>query len=585
MTRLSVEMLAADAPEPITSAGHAQLGIAVLAGIAVIVLLITKFKLHAFLSLTIGSLALGAIAGAPLDKVLLSFSAGLGSTVAGVGVLIALGAILGKMLADSGGADQIVDTILAKAGGRSMPWAMVLIASVIGLPLFFEVGIVLLIPVVLMVAKRGNYSLMRIGIPALAGLSVMHGLVPPHPGPLVAIDAVGADLGITLALGVLVAIPTVIIAGPVFSKYAARWVDVPAPENMIPQRASDELDKRPGFGATLFTVLLPVILMLAKALVDIVVDDPENMVQRIFDVVGAPMIALLASVLVGIFTLLRPAGFSKERISPLVEKGLMPIAGILLIVGAGGGFKQTLIDSGVGKMVLEISEDWSIPALLLAWLIAVAIRLATGSATVATVSAAGLVAPLAADMSTTHTALLVLAIGAGSLFLSHVNDAGFWLVKEYFGLSVGQNLKTWSVMECIISVVAGGGFKQTLIDSGVGKMVLEISEDWSIPALLLAWLIAVAIRLATGSATVATVSAAGLVAPLAADMSTTHTALLVLAIGAGSLFLSHVNDAGFWLVKEYFGLSVGQNLKTWSVMECIISVVAGGIVLLLSLVI
>ncbi|MFB7935309.1 gluconate:H+ symporter [Streptomyces sp. NPDC056039] len=456
MTRLSVEMLAADAPEPITSAGHAQLGIAVLAGIAVIVLLITKFKLHAFLALTIGSLALGAIAGAPLDKVLLSFSAGLGTTVAGVGVLIALGAILGKMLADSGGADQIVDTILEKAGGRSMPWAMVLIASVIGLPLFFEVGIVLLIPVVLMVAKRGNYSLMRIGIPALAGLSVMHGLVPPHPGPLVAIDAVGADLGVTLALGVLVAVPTVIIAGPVFSKYAARWVDVPAPDNMIPQRASEDLEKRPGFGATLFTVLLPVILMLAKALVDIVVDDPENPVQRVFDVIGAPMIALLASVLVGIFTLLRPAGFSKERVSPLVEKSLMPIAGILLIVGAGGGFKQTLIDTGVGQMVLEISEDWSIPALLLAWLIAVAIRLATGSATVATVSAAGLVAPLAADMSTTHTALLVLAIGAGSLFFSHVNDAGFWMVKEYFGLTVGQNIKTWSVMETIISVVAGG---------------------------------------------------------------------------------------------------------------------------------
>ncbi|GAB2749181.1 GntP family permease [Streptomyces bullii] len=456
MTRLSVEMLAADAPEPITSAGHAQLGIAVLAGIAVIVLLITKFKLHAFLALTIGSLALGAFAGAPLDKVLTSFSTGLGSTVAGVGVLIALGAVLGKMLADSGGADQIVDTILDKAGGRSMPWAMVLIASVIGLPLFFEVGIVLLIPVVLMVAKRGNYSLMRIGIPALAGLSVMHGLVPPHPGPLVAIDAVKADLGVTLALGVLVAVPTVIIAGPLFSRYAAKWVDVPAPERMIPQRASEELDRRPGFGATLFTVLLPVILMLAKALVDIVIDDPENLLQRVFDVIGAPMIALLASVLVGIFTLLRPAGYAKERISPLVEKSLGPIAGILLIVGAGGGFKQTLIDSGVGRMVLEISEDWSIPALLLAWLIAVAIRLATGSATVATVSAAGLVAPLAADMSTTHAALLVLAIGAGSLFLSHVNDAGFWLVKEYFGLSVGQNLKTWSVMECIISVVAGG---------------------------------------------------------------------------------------------------------------------------------
>ncbi|MFD7436598.1 GntP family permease [Streptomyces sp. NPDC059861] len=455
MTRLSVEMLAADPVEPITSAGHAQLGIAVLAGIAVIVVLITKFKLHAFLALTIGSLALGAFAGAPLDKVITTFTTGLGSTVAGVGVLIALGAILGKMLADSGGADEIVDTILAKASGRSMPWAMVLIASVIGLPLFFEVGVVLLIPVVLMVAKRGNYSLMRIGIPALAGLSVMHGLVPPHPGPLVAIDALGADLGVTLALGVLVAIPTVIIAGPLFSRYAARWVDVPAPDRMIPQRASEELQKRPGFGATLLTIMLPVILMLSKALVDIVIDDPENTTQRVFDVVGSPLIALLASVLLGIFTLLRPAGFAKERVSGLVEKGLAPIAGILLIVGAGGGFKQTLIDTGVGQMILDISKDWSIPALLLAWLIAVAIRLATGSATVATVSAAGLVAPLAVGMSTGETALLVLAIGAGSLFFSHVNDAGFWLVKEYFGLTVGQTIKTWSVMETIISVVAG----------------------------------------------------------------------------------------------------------------------------------
>ncbi|WP_046500692.1 GntT/GntP/DsdX family permease [Streptomyces odonnellii] len=456
MTSLSVETLAADTVEPITSAGNAQLGIAVLAGIAVIVLLITVAKLHAFLALTIGSLALGAFAGAPLDKVIASFTAGLGSTVAGVGVLIALGAILGKLLADSGGADQIVDTILAKAGGRAMPWAMVLIASVIGLPLFFEVGIVLLIPVVLLVAKRGNYSLMRIGIPALAGLSVMHGLIPPHPGPLVAIDAIGANLGVTLALGVVVAIPTVIIAGPLFSRYAARWVDIPAPDRMVPQRTSEKLERRPSFAATVATVLLPVVLMLGKALVDIVVDDPENTVQRVADVVGSPLIALLAAVLVGLFTLGRAAGFTKDRIASTVEKSLAPIAGVLMIVGAGGGFKQTLIDSGVGQMVLDISKDWSIPALLLAWLIAVAIRLATGSATVATISAAGLAAPLAADMTSTHAALLVLAIGAGSLFFSHVNDAGFWLVKEYFGMNVGQTIKTWSVMETLISVVGLG---------------------------------------------------------------------------------------------------------------------------------
>ncbi|MDN3293570.1 gluconate:H+ symporter [Streptomyces ficellus] len=453
MTSLNVEMLAADAAEPITSAGNGQLGIAVLAGIALIVLLITRFRLHAFLALTIGSLGLGALAGAPLDAAIESFTKGLGSTVAGVGVLIALGAILGKLLADSGGADQIVDTILARAGGRAMPWAMVLIASVIGLPLFFEVGIVLLIPVVLLVAKRGDYSLMRIGVPALAGLSVMHGLIPPHPGPLVAIDALGANLGVTLALGLVVAIPTVIIAGPLFSRYAARWVDVPAPERLIPQRPSQDLERRPGFGATVATVLLPVVLMLVKALVDIVVGNPDNHVQRVTDVIGSPLIALLAAVLVGLFTLGRAAGFTKERISATVETSLAPIAGVLLIVGAGGGFKQTLIDVGVGQMILDFSKDWSIPALLLAWLIAVAIRLATGSATVATISAAGLVAPLAAGMSTSHAALLVLAIGAGSLFFSHVNDAGFWLVKEYFGMSVGQTIKTWSVMETIISVV------------------------------------------------------------------------------------------------------------------------------------
>ncbi|MBL1088767.1 MULTISPECIES: GntT/GntP/DsdX family permease [Streptomyces] len=474
MTHLSVEMLAADATVPITSAGHAQLGIAVLAGIAVIVLLITKFKLHAFLSLIIGSLVLGAVAGAPLDKVIVSFSTGLGTTVAGTGVLIALGAILGRLLADSGGADQIVDTILAKFGGagpqalpakggggrragrRAMPWAMVLIAGIVGLPIFFEVGIVLLIPVVLLVAKRGNFSLMRIGIPALAGLSVMHGLIPPHPGPLVAIDAVGANLGITLALGVVVAVPTAIIAGPVFSRYAARWVDVRPPEKMIPQRASEEPEKRPGFGITVATVLLPVVMMLAKALVDVVVDDPKAGVQRVFDVVGSPLIALLTAVIVAMFTLGRAAGFSRGRTAATVEKSLAPIAGVVLIVGAGGGFKQTLVDCGVGQMILDVSKGWHLSALLLAWLIAVAIRLATGSATVATISAAGLVAPLAADMSTTHVALLVLAIGCGSLFFSHVNDAGFWLVKEYFGLSVGQTLKTWSVMETLISVVGIG---------------------------------------------------------------------------------------------------------------------------------
>ncbi|MBM9506127.1 GntP family permease [Actinacidiphila acididurans] len=456
MSALSVELLAASTPPPITDAGHTRLALAALAGIAVIVLLITRWKMHAFLALTIGSGVLGVVAGAALADTVTSFTTGLGSTVASVGTLIALGSILGKLLADSGGADQIVDTILSRTSEKRLPWAMALIAGLIGLPLFFEVGIVLLIPVVLLVARRGNHSLIRIGIPALAGLSVMHGLVPPHPGPLAAIDAIHADLGTTLALGVLVAIPTLAIAGPLFGRVASGWVDATPPDRMTPGRASDDLERRPSFLATVCTMLLPVVLMLSKALVDVIVDDKGSLTYRIFDVIGTPLIALLAAVVVAMFTLGRAAGFTKERISSTVDASLMPIAGILLIVGAGGGFKQTLIDCGVGTMILDWSNGWHISALLLGWLIAVLIRIATGSATVAIISASGLVAPLAAGMSGTHTALLVLAVGAGSLFFSHVNDAGFWLVKEYFGMDVPQTLKTWSTMETVISVVALG---------------------------------------------------------------------------------------------------------------------------------
>ncbi|MEU4119677.1 gluconate:H+ symporter [Kitasatospora sp. NPDC028055] len=445
----------AAAPPALPHTGSdSQLLLAVLLSIGAIVLLITKLKLHPFLALTLGSGLLAAVAGAPFDKLLSSFSTGFGSTVASVGLLIGLGAMLGKLLADSGGANIIADTVLSRTGNRALPWAMALIAAVLGLPLFFEVGVVLLIPIVLLVARRGNVPLMRVGIPALAGLSVLHGLVPPHPGPLVAVDALKADLGITLALGLLIAVPTLIIAGPLFARVAERWVGpLEIPAATAPEETA-ESERTPSFGAVLATILLPVVLMLGKALADVVIDDPKAVGQRVFDFIGSPLIALLAATLLAMLTLGRAAGFDKARISDTVGKALGPIAGIVFIVGAGGGFKQTLIDVGVGNAVSSWSGKWHISALLLGWLIAVLIRLATGSATVATITAAGIVSPLAANMSSTHAALLVLAIGAGSLFLSHVNDAGFWLVKEYFGMSVGQTLKSWSVMETVISVVA-----------------------------------------------------------------------------------------------------------------------------------
>ncbi|WP_370970844.1 gluconate:H+ symporter [Amycolatopsis sp. cg9] len=434
--------------------GHdSRLIIATVVAIAVIVVLITKVKLHPFLSLVLGSLVLGLTAGMPVDKLLKSFTNGVGSTVASVGILIALGAMLGKLLADSGGADQIVDTVLGKARDKSLPWAMALVAALIGLPMFFEIGLVMLIPVVLLAVKRTGKPLMLLGIPAVAGLSVLHGLVPPHPGPLAAAGALNANVGITLAFGLLVGIPTLVVAGPLFGRLAARLVpDAVAPERLVPERA--ETDKpRPSFAATLTTVLLPVVLMLAKALSDILLAK-DSQARKILDFVGDPLIALLAAVLVGMVLLGRPAGLGRDKLSTVVGDSLGPIAGIILIVGAGGGFKQTLVDAGVGDVITGLAKDANLSPLLLGWLVAVAIRLATGSATVATVSAAGIVAPLAAGMDPSQSALLVLAIGAGSLFFSHVNDAGFWLVKEYFGLSVGQTLKSWSVMETLISVVA-----------------------------------------------------------------------------------------------------------------------------------
>ncbi|WP_410636538.1 gluconate:H+ symporter [Amycolatopsis sp. cmx-4-83] len=434
--------------------GHdTRLIAATVVAIAVIVVLITKVKLHPFLSLVLGSLVLGLTAGMPVDKLLKSFTTGVGSTVASVGILIALGAMLGKLLADSGGADQIVDTVLGKARDKSLPWAMALVAALIGLPMFFEIGLVMLIPVVLLAVKRTGKPLMLLGIPAVAGLSVLHGLVPPHPGPLAAAGALNANVGITLAFGLLVGIPTLVIAGPLFGKLAARLVpDAAPPERLVPERA-DTGKPRPSFAATLTTVLLPVVLMLAKALSDILLAK-DSQARKILDFVGDPLIALLVAVLVGMVLLGRPAGLGRDKLSTVVGDSLGPVAGIILIVGAGGGFKQTLVDAGVGDVITGLAKDANLSPLLLGWLVAVAIRLATGSATVATVSAAGIVAPLAAGMDPSQSALLVLAIGAGSLFFSHVNDAGFWLVKEYFGLSVGQTLKSWSVMETLISVVA-----------------------------------------------------------------------------------------------------------------------------------
>ena len=470
----ALTVLAADTELAEPVAGGLQLVLAALAGIAVIVVLITVAKLHPFLALIFGALTVGLVAGVNIGDVLESFADGFGTTAAGVGVLIAFGAMFAKLLADSGGADEIVDTIVGHASPRALPWAMALVGSIIGLPMFFEIGLVLLMPVIYLVARRSQLSLITVGIPALAGLSAMHGLVPPHPGPLTAIDLLGADLGITLALGVAVAIPTVIVAGPLFGKLAGRWVVLDVPDRFDADDFSGNggggtaaaaeggdgtgtatqtaTRTRPSFGMTMFSVLLPVALMMGKALVDIFIDDEDNLLRQTFDILGRPLMALLIAVIVGIFTLGRGAAMTRDQITKCLETSLPPVAGIILIVAAGGGFKQVLVDTGIGTKLAEWATAANISVILLAWVLAVLIRLATGSATVATITASSLMLGLVEGMSTGEISLIVLAVGAGSVFFSHVNDAGFWLVKEYFGMSVGQTIKTWSIMETVLSV-------------------------------------------------------------------------------------------------------------------------------------
>ena len=417
MTATVLPVLLAQASTAPPASGT-RLVVAALIGIALIVVLITRFKVHPFLALTIGSLVVAAIAGLAVAAAITSYLKGFGDTAAGVGTLIALGAMFGKLLADSGGGDQIADTIIGRSSTRTLPWAMALVGALIGLPMFFEIGLVLLMPIIFLVARRSGLSLVKVGIPALAGLSVMHGLVPPHPGPLVAIAALNANLGITLAFGVAIAIPTVAIAGPLFARYAARWVDVPAPHlfDDEPDRGhtaggSPDPDgpsgstgaataverrtvRRPTFTTTLLTVLLPVVLMMGKALADIFIADKANPVRSVLDFLGTPLIALLIAVVVAMFTLGRGAGMDTRGIAGSLEQSLPPIAGILLIVAAGGGFKQTLIDTKIADLIASFVTGGAATVLLVGWFVAVLIRLATGSATVATVTASGILAPL-----------------------------------------------------------------------------------------------------------------------------------------------------------------------------------------------
>jgi GntP family gluconate:H+ symporter len=419
-----------------------------------LIVLIAVFKLNPFITLFVTSLALAVVTRMPLSTVIHSFEAGLGGTLGHIAIIIALGTMLGKMMAESGGADQIAYTLIRLFGERYIHWAMVVIGLIVGLPAFFEVGFVLLIPIAFTVARRTRTSFILVGLPMAAGLSVVHGLVPPHPAALLAVTIYKADVGRTIFYALLVGLPAAILAGPIYAKLIAPYIHLPA-ENPMEAQFVDHGSERslPGFGLTLVTILLPVVLMLVGSWADSIAT-PKTSLNEGLHLIGNDDMALLVGVLFSFLTLGKMRGFTRDTILRFTNECLAPTATITLLVGAGGGFGRILQDSGVSQAIIVVALHSHIPLLFLAWLLAAFIRLATGSATVAMTTAAGIVAPIALHSAGVHPELLAIATGAGSLIFSHVNDGGFWLVKEYFNMTVAQTLKTWSVCETIISVTA-----------------------------------------------------------------------------------------------------------------------------------
>jgi gluconate:H+ symporter, GntP family len=425
---------------------------AALVAVIGLILLIAAFKLNPFISLLLVSLALGLVAGMPFAAGLHSFELGMGATLGHIAVIVALGTMLGKMLAESGGADQIAHTLIDFFGEKRVTWAMMTIGLLVGLPCFFEVGFVLLIPIAFTVARRTGKSLILVALPLVAGLSVVHGLVPPHPAAMLAVTIFHANVGHTIFFALLVGIPTAALAGPVYARLIAPYVEIPAENPMAAEFVDHGAERRlPGFGLTLFTILLPVTLMLIGSLADTV---PVRAVNQILRSLGNDDLALLIGVLLSFVTLGKLSGFTRETVLRFSQECLAPTATITLLVGAGGGFGRVLQDSGVSQAIVGAALGSHVPLLVLAWLLAALLRLATGSATVAMSTAAGIVAPIALRSAYPHPELLAIATGAGSLIFSHVNDGGFWLVKEYLNLSVPQTIKSWSICETIISVTA-----------------------------------------------------------------------------------------------------------------------------------
>ncbi|MGB5273541.1 MAG: gluconate:H+ symporter [Flavobacteriaceae bacterium] len=421
----------------------------VIAGILLLFLLIARFKLNAFIAFIIVSLLVGLAEGMDLLRVVDSIQRGIGNTLGELIMILGLGAMLGKLVADSGAAQRITTKLVDRFGKKNIQWAVVLTGFIVGIPMFYTVGFVILIPLVFTVAAATGLPLLYVGLPMLASLSVTHGYLPPHPAPTGIAVLFKADIGKTLLYGIIIAIPAIIVAGPLFSRTIKNVVATPLKEFLNPRVLSEE--EMPGTAISIITALLPVILIGFASVINLLVPE-EHAIKQVTAIIGNPALAMLISVLVAIYTLGIARGKTMTAVMNSVTQSVAGITMVLLIIGGAGGLKEVLIDSGVSSYIGNMLKGSTISPLVLAWLIATVIRVCVGSATVAGLTAAGIALPLIGD-SGVSAELMVLAIGSGSLMLSHVNDGGFWLFKEYFNLSVKDTIKTWTVMETTVGVM------------------------------------------------------------------------------------------------------------------------------------
>jgi gluconate:H+ symporter, GntP family len=435
----------------------------VAVGILALLLLIMGLKLNTFVSLIIVSFGVALALGIPLVEVVKTIEAGLGGTLGHLALIFGLGAMLGKLIADSGGAQRIAMTLVNKFGEKNIQWAVVAASFIIGVALFFEVGLVLLIPIVFAISRELKVSILYLGIPMVAALSVTHGFLPPHPGPTVIAGEYGADIGQVLLYGFIIAIPTVILAGPIFTKLAKKLVPASFTKTgsiaSLGEQKTFKLQDTPSFGISVFTALLPVILMSIATIITLLqktMGFEDNSLLAAIRFIGDAGTAMLLSLLFAIYSMGLARKIPMKDIMESCTTAILHIGMMLLIIGGGGAFKQVLITGGVGDYVAELFKGTSLSPILLAWIIAAILRIALGSATVSALTTAGLVIPMLGQTDV-NLALVVLATGAGSLIASHVNDAGFWMFKEYFGLSMKETFATWTLLETIISV-AGLGF-------------------------------------------------------------------------------------------------------------------------------